>query len=257
MYNNIGILVYYTHVALAAQPFEEIVRLELVLLVGHDARHFEREPGLGHLVFEQPLAHGVERRRHHVARGHGPEIVHHQHDGGETVWRVVLLARDNVTRIRVLFAATLSRRTRLAPPAAWPPTSRIGSRGQRDDILYITIRAPKAVSSDTTRRTSGRPRVVRDELPWGRGGGHDGRCRPVVGYERALTSATARDGCVDHGYRTTVSATGRTLCARRRGRRPGLYPGRERSPIFFPPPAARTNRAPPRACPPVAVATSR
>lgn len=68
-----------THVALAAQPLEQVVRLELVLLVGHYARHFERQPGFGHLVLEQALAHGVERRRHHVARGHRPEVVHHQH----------------------------------------------------------------------------------------------------------------------------------------------------------------------------------
>lgn len=68
-----------THVALAAQPLEQVVRLELVLLVGHYARHFERQPGLGHLVLEQALAHRVERRRHHVARSHRPEVVHHQH----------------------------------------------------------------------------------------------------------------------------------------------------------------------------------
>lgn len=68
-----------THVALAAQPLEQVVRLELVLLVGHYARHFERQPGFGHLVLEQALAHRVERRRHHVARTHRPEVVHHQH----------------------------------------------------------------------------------------------------------------------------------------------------------------------------------
>lgn len=68
-----------THVALAAEPFEQVVGLELVLLVGHHAGHFERQPGLGHLVLEQALAHGVERRLHHVAGGHRPEIVHREH----------------------------------------------------------------------------------------------------------------------------------------------------------------------------------
>lgn len=66
-------------VTLATESFEQIVRLELVFLVGHHAGHLERQPGLGHLVLEQPLAHGIERRRHHVARAHRPEIVHHEH----------------------------------------------------------------------------------------------------------------------------------------------------------------------------------
>jgi len=30
-------------------------------------------------MLEQPLTHGIERRRHHVARAHRPEIVHHEH----------------------------------------------------------------------------------------------------------------------------------------------------------------------------------
>lgn len=69
----------YTYVTLTAESFEQIVRLELIFLVGHHSGHLERQPGLGHLVLEQPLAHGIERRRHHVARAHRPEIVHHEH----------------------------------------------------------------------------------------------------------------------------------------------------------------------------------
>jgi len=68
-----------TYVTLATESFEQIVRLELILLVGHHSGHLERQPGLGHLVLEQPLTHGIERRRHHVARAHRPEIVHHEH----------------------------------------------------------------------------------------------------------------------------------------------------------------------------------
>lgn len=102
-----------THVALAAQPLEQVVRLELVLLVGHYARHFERQPGFGHLVLEQALAHGVERRRHHVARGHRPEVVHHQHcprGGVETNTCVYgCLAGDGDTRPRVRRAKQTSR----------------------------------------------------------------------------------------------------------------------------------------------------
>lgn len=89
-----------THVTLAAQPFEQVVRLELVLLVGHDPGHFERQPGLGHLVFEQSLAHRrVERRRHHVARAHRPKFIHHEHSSAKTVRRRCIVCNDIISPV--------------------------------------------------------------------------------------------------------------------------------------------------------------
>lgn len=93
-----------THVALAAQAPEQFVGIELVLLVGHDARHFEYETRLGRrLMFVKSAAttaastaaadtaatgtaatdaatdsaHGRVERQH--AGGHRAQVVHHQH----------------------------------------------------------------------------------------------------------------------------------------------------------------------------------
>lgn len=85
------------HVTLTTESLEQIVSLKLILLVGHHAGHLERQPGLGHLVLEQALTHGVERRGHHVARAHRPEIVHHEH------WTFRALDRLQYTAVPTLY----------------------------------------------------------------------------------------------------------------------------------------------------------
>lgn len=56
-----------THLTFPAQSFEEVIRLEFALLVGHDARHLEDEPLLGRVVQADgvELEHAQRRRVAH------------------------------------------------------------------------------------------------------------------------------------------------------------------------------------------------